>query len=133
MPQADLGEVLQNTVYSITSNCCYRNFISTVFGHRRRRSDPHGSDINKSKETTTKVNVAQADAPQTGTSGPPTIPDQEREKYDQKLEQELEGAAGPGEVGSSPTGCYGPCPSPSPSASPKLKDPNVTSDKLLEK
>jgi hypothetical protein len=34
----------------------------------------HGSDINKSKETTTKVNVAQADAPQTGTSGPPTIP-----------------------------------------------------------
>jgi hypothetical protein len=41
------------------------------------------------------VNVAQADAPQTGTSGPPPIPDQEREEYNQKLEQELEGAAGP--------------------------------------
>jgi hypothetical protein len=43
---------------------------------------------------TTKVNVAQTDAPQTGTSGPPPIPDQEREEHNQKLEQELEGVAG---------------------------------------
>ena len=59
------------------------------------RIGAYASDINKPKVTTTKVNVAQADGPQTGTSGPPPIPDQERKEYNQKLEQELEGAAGP--------------------------------------
>ena len=34
----------------------------------------YASDTNKPKVTTTKVNVALADAPQTGTSGTPTIP-----------------------------------------------------------
>jgi hypothetical protein len=47
------------------------------------------------------------------------------EAFDQKMEQIM--AKLLGEVGSSPTGCYGPCPSPS----PKVKDLNVTSDKLL--
>ena len=52
-----------------------KNALNPPF-HRRHRSDPHWSAWERYQQIkrNNEVNVAQADAPQTSTSGPPTIP-----------------------------------------------------------